>query len=322
MQRFFSNKRLALFAPFIGLVFLTLVAFGLWVGASGRIADELTARGLSWEGLARAGFPARITLEIDKPRWRDTTPGSSLVWQNQGLTLTVMPFDGGHAIIDFKGDHHLGFDGGDLRMAHQGNLMSAIVDFDGLNRASFEAHQPSVNGIWLDLDLSARAAELGLHARRAPTANEARYDVALLAKNLTLKQDNGTLALTRLDAAGTVPAAAFERPLGAGDVIVLDRVTLERQQLTLIGKGRVKLRANGYMDGMLDLDIVGLEPFIDALIEFDLIKRRDRRKLLLLGGLGAAFGGDTPDRLSLPLRFQNKRLYLGDLELGAAPRWK
>ena len=61
---------------------------------------------------------------------------------------------------------------------------------------------------------------------------------------------------------------------------------------------------NGYLDGSLDLDVVNLA-FADALVEFGLINKRDKRKLLLLGGLGAALGGDTQDRLSLPLRFQN-----------------
>ena len=82
------------------------------------------------------------------------------------------------------------------------------------------------------------------------------------------------------------------------------------------------MRANGYLDGSLDLDIVNLNAFADALVEFGLINKRDKRNLLLLGGLGAALGGDTQDRLSLPLRFQNKRLYLGRLELGAAPKWQ
>jgi hypothetical protein len=112
------------------------------------------------------------------------------------------------------------------------------------------------------------------------------------------------------------------RGLAAGDVVGLDRLTLARKGLTVIAKGRVKLRADGYLDGSLDLDVVNLKAFADALVEFGLINKRDKRKLLLLGGLGAALGGDTQDRLSLPLRFQNKRLYLGRLELGAAPKWQ
>jgi hypothetical protein len=158
-----------------------------------------------------------------------------------------------------------------------------------------------------------------LHARRA---DKNRYDIALVSKQVNLTQDAATLKLSRLDATASVPAALMERPLQAGDVIMLTRATLQRDALSLIAKGRVKLRANGYMDGTLDLDIVNLAAFADALVEFGLIDRRDRRKLLLFGGLGAALGGDTNDRLSLPLQFKDKRVYLGGVKLGRAPRWK
>ena len=113
------------------------------------------------------------------------------------------------------------------------------------------------------------------------------------------------------------------RGLAAGDVISLDKPYFGAQRLNADAKGRVKLRANGYLDsGSLDLDIVNLSAFADALVEFGLIKKRDKRNLLLLGGLGAALGGDTRDRLSLPLRFQNQKVYLGSLEMGVAPKWQ
>ena len=53
--------------------------------------------------LTREGFPARISLYMDAPRWH----GDDVDWQNQGLSMTLMPFKGGHAIIDFLGPHFL-----------------------------------------------------------------------------------------------------------------------------------------------------------------------------------------------------------------------
>jgi hypothetical protein len=319
MKRLFANKRFALFAPFIALSVVALIGLGLWVLVAERIGDELSARGLSWQSLTREGFPARISLTMEKPQWRDPDATTNLVWQNSGLSLTVLPFQGGHAIIDFRGAHEITGDGGRMRLAHQGNLMSAVVDTDGLNRASFEATAPDISALWLGQNISARADTMALHARRA---DKNRYDIALVSKQVNLTQDAATLKLSRLDATASVPAALMERPLQAGDVIMLTRATLQRDALSLIAKGRVKLRANGYMDGTLDLDIVNLAAFADALVEFGLIDRRDRRKLLLFGGLGAALGGDTNDRLSLPLQFKDKRVYLGGVKLGRAPRWK
>jgi hypothetical protein len=319
MKRLFANTRFALFAPFIALSVMALIGLGLWVLVAGRIGDELSARGLSWQSLTREGFPARISLTIEKPQWHDPGATTNLVWQNSGLSLTVLPFQGGHAIIDFRGAHEIASDGGRMRLAHQGNLMSAVVDGDGLNRASFEAAAPNMAAQWLGQNIGARAADMALHTRRG---DKNRYDIALVSEHITLMQDDASLSLSRLDATASVPAALMDRPVQAGDVIMLTRATIQRDALSLVAKGRVKLRANGYMDGTLDLDIVNLEAFADALAEFDLIDRRDRQKLLLFGGLGAALGGDTTDRLSLPLQFKNKRVYLGGIKLGRAPRWK
>ena len=297
-----------------------MVAFALWIFVAGRIADELSANGFSWQKLTREGFPARISLYMDAPRWH----GDDVDWQNQGLSMTLMPFKGGHAIIDFLGPHFLKIGGRDMQLAHQGNLMSVVVDGDGVNRASFEADKADLRAARAGFDWRMQATRLGVHMRRR---DDARHDIALVAKQPVLAQNieaigGGSLRLSRLEAMANVSEQMLARGLAAGDVVGLDRLTLARKGLTVIAKGRVKLRANGYLDGSLDLDIVNLKAFADALVEFGLINKRDKRKLLLLGGLGAALGGDTQDRLSLPLRFQNKRLYLGRLELGAAPKWQ
>ena len=297
-----------------------MVAFALWIFVAGRIADDLSANGLTWQNLTRAGFPARISLYMDAPRWH----GDDVDWQNQGLSMTLMPFKGGHAIIDFLGPHFLKIGGRDMQLAHQGNLMSVVVDGDGVNRASFEADKADLRAARAGFDWRMQATRLGVHMRRR---DDARHDIALVAKQPALAQNieaigGGSLRLSRLEAMANVSEQMLARGLAAGDVVGLDRLTLARKGLTVIAKGRVKLRANGYLDGSLDLDVVNLKAFADALVEFGLINKRDKRKLLLLGGLGAALGGDTQDRLSLPLRFQNKRLYLGRLELGAAPKWQ
>ena len=320
MKKILSHKRFALFAPFIALAALTLMAFALWIIAAGRIADELSANGFSWQKLTREGFPARISLYMDAPRWH----GDDVDWQNQELSMTLMPFQGGHAIIDFLGPHFLKIGGRDMQLAHQGNLMSVVVDGDGVNRASFEADKADLRAARAGFDWRMQATRLGVHMRRR---DDARHDIALVAKQPVLAQNieaigGGSLRLSRLEAMANVSEQMLARGLAAGDVVGLDRLTLARKGLTVIAKGRVKLRANGYLDGSLDLDVVNLKAFADALVEFGLINKRDKRKLLLLGGLGAALGGDTQDRLSLPLRFQNKRLYLGRLELGAAPKWQ
>ena len=323
MKSFLASRRLALFAPFIALGVLALIAFAAWHFIVDRISTELAAQGMRWQSLEREGFPARISLYLEEPRWQGTGEQAGLAWQNERLSLTVMPFKGGHAIMDFRGAHELTGPKGQLRLAHQGNLMSAVIDANGLNRASFDAKAPYINARWNGLDMSARAANLELHMRRAASERKSeRIDAALITRQVSVTVENNRLALARVDISASLPAAIMERPLAAGDVIMLERAIAQRNGLSLVAKGRLKLRGTGYIDGSLDLDIVNINAFADALVEFGLIARRDKQKLLLLGGLGAALGGDTTDRLSLPLQFKNKRSYLGGVKLGRAPRWR
>jgi len=313
-----AHKRFTLFAPFIGLAALTLVAFVFWHVAADRMAARLQADGLSWQALNKQGFPARITLALRAPRWRR----GDMVWQNDGMSLTTMPFNGGHAIVDFLGTHEFQNRYGRMQLAHSGNLMSLVTQTGGLARASFEAQVPVISGLWQNRTINAKADMLGLHTRRTETSDDARrHDVALVVKNLRFEnapQDG----LARFDMAGSVPTGFLTAGPAAGQVFILDRLTTTRDGVTVIARGRVKLRADGRMDGGLDLDIVNLRGFIDELIEARIIAPRDRQKFLLLGGLGAALGGDTQDRLSLPLNFTAGRIRLGPLDLGAAPHWQ
>ena len=323
MKSVLTSRRFALFAPFTALGVLALIAFAAWHFIVDRISTELAAQGIRWQSMERAGFPARISLYLEAPRWQGVGEQAGMAWQNERLSLTVMPFKGGHAIMDFRGAHELTGPKGQLRLAHQGNLMSAVIDADGLNRASFDAKAPQIKARWNGLDMSARAANLELHMRRAASERASqRIDAALISKQLSVTVENNRLALARVDISASLPAAFMDRPLAAGDVIMLERAIAQRNGLSLVAKGRLKLRRTGYVDGTLDLDIVNINAFADALVEFGVIARRDKQKLLLLGGLGAALGGDTTDRLSLPLQFKNKRSYLGGVKLGRAPRWR
>lgn len=323
MKRLFANQRFALFAPFIALAAVALIAFGLWVVVAGRIGDELSTRGLSWQNLTREGFPARISLHIEKPIWRDPEAATNMVWQNSGLSLTVMPFKGGHAIIDFLGAHDITGDAGQLRLSHKGNLMSAVVDTDGLNRASFEARQADMNGTFLGNSWRIKAAQVGLHIRRR---GDARHDIAWVTDKLSAHRDGHSMMLP-LDAALAVPSEMLRRGAVVGDIVTIDRLTLKRDALKMIAKGRLKLGADGFVSGSLDMQIVNFKAFVDTLIEVNRVKRRERKKWLQWGKLLCTFLGGDRQNCPIPLTLRKKRIYLkvpliGQVDLGRAPRWK
>lgn len=321
MRHLLTHKRFWLFAPFIGLIALGFVTFGLWHLAAARLSDELAAAGLAWQDLQRHGYPARISLDIDRPAWRDR----DRQWQNRALSVTMMPFQGGHAIVDFLGPHEIKTKAGEAQLAHQGNLASIVADVDGVNRASFEVEQPRLTLRLKGVDEAAlfSASKLGLHGMRHDEAG--RYNIALVVKQLTLPVGFGRAAeksIPRLDMVGVVPETFLQDGAAAGQTLVLDRLTMQRGALTLIARGTIKLGADGFIKGQLDLEAVQLAALIDLLEEFDLISARDRAKWLFFGGLGAALGGNPQDRLSVPLQFKGGRTALGPLDLGAAPRWQ
>ena len=330
MRGLFSHPRFWLFAPFLGLLALTVLAFGLWSYASERIRHDLAALGLTWQSVEPNGFPARLTLNVTAPRLVQ----ENLTWSNPNLTATLMPFNLGledsHGVVDFLGAHEIKLPSGTFTVSHSGNLMSLLLAHDGLLRGSFDMRQPSLKGILIRQkwrpEIHLEAQELGLHIRRSEkqTRTPDPMDVAVQLKNLRVVQPKslGKEAFRRLDILASVPKLWLQNKLQAGDVLRLDRVTLERKALTLVARGTLKLDARGYVQGALDLNVVNLTALLDALQEARLISPRDRAKWAFLGGLGAALGGDTQDRLSVPLHFKNGRTHLGPLDLGPAPSWR
>lgn len=319
MTRFLTNKRFWLFAPFVALFGLAVMAFGLWHYAGARISEEMAARGISWQNLQRHGFPARLSFDLEGARFQEGPIG----WENDALSITLMPFQGGHAIADFHGPHRLTTQGQSLHLSHSGNLASLIVDSDGPVRASFEAQKPEASLRIGGLERVFAAQEMSLHARRSDTVEA--IDVAMTTRQVSLPAQWGRGAkslITRFDMRATLPETVLLGAARAGQKISLERVTLQRNGLTLVARGTLKLASSGYLAGKLDIDAIKLQALLDLLQEFDVVSARDRAKWLFLGGLGAAFGGTTQDRLSVPLQFRNERVFLGPLELGAAPRWR
>lgn len=321
MRDILNHDRFWLFAPFIALLALGIVTFGLWHLAASRMSDEMAKLGLSWQSLDQHGYPARISLDMKDLRWRK----DSRFWQNEAISITMMPFQGGHAIADFHGPHRFETKATEMTLAHQGNLASFVVDASGLVRSSFEVEEPRITAKLKGHNEAHlfTAQKIALHGLR--DEKPAHYKVALVTKDLRLPNAVGRAAdepIMRLDALTVLPTQLLQDGPQAGQKLTLERLTLQRDGLTLIARGTVKLLADGNVGGRLDIDAIKLEALLKLLEEFDVVSARDRAKWLFFGGLGAALGGNPQDRLSIPLIFKSGRTRLGPLDLGAAPRWQ
>lgn len=317
MDKLFKHPRFWLFAPFIGLVSMALLALGLWGLAAQRISDEMAASGLSWRHMTTYGFPARISFDLDAPLYRN----GAMVWQTARATATLMPFNRSHAVFDFFGTHEWRTPNGHMRLAHQGNLMSLVGDRNGILRASFEAQSPRLSGTFGGQAAALTAQQMGLHMRRE---DDERVDVAVKLKQAQWGRQRGAagVPVERVDILANLPQSTLMRAPAAGDRLRLERLTLKRGDLTMIARGTARLADNGFVEGKLDVDFLNRTALLNALEAFGLTQAADRQNLSFLFGLGAALGGDTQDRLSLPLVFRAGRVYLGPLDIAAAPRWR
>jgi len=312
-----SHPRFWLFAPFIILAFLTLTYLAIWQFLIGQIRNGMADNGVTWQEIHASGFPARLTLDLQKPSWQ----GEGISWQSDDMSVTLMPFNQEHAIVDFTAAHNIVYGEQAFQLAHKGHMASLVADFSGLVRSSMDIQMPRLRGQIGDQSANITAANIDLQMRRQAT-DAARYDVSVTTQDLIYNDHQTIGRLTAMfDFALNLLTASHIDEL-IGERIVIDKLNLTRQKLTLAGRGTLVLAANGFVEGKLDLNFINLNAFVDALEEFGLSKPRDRRKILFLGGLGTALAGGTQDRINLPLHFRKGRTYFGDIKLAGAPRWR
>ena len=317
------QSRWLLLAPFLGLAALFGVYFGFWHFAGQKVLAVLQENGAQWQQAKASGFPARLTLDIDQPAWADETIG----WQTDALRLTVMPWRPNHAVLDMKGAHKIALPQGAVTIGHTGNMASAVVDLTGPLRLAFEMQQPNARFALGDIAVTMRADNFAAFLRRradAPDKESApRYDVVLRGRDLVI-DDNAPLPRfdMQLNISGAMLGGMDNIAQFSGQQIKVEKLTLERRKVTLLGKGVLRFGENGLMAGQLDFDVVNLVALLETLEEFGLADRRERKRLLFLAGLASALTGKTGDRLSVPLIFKNGRSMIGPLDIGPAPRWR
>ena len=309
-----TSSRIWLFAPFVALFALGVGFFFLWSYGGDEIEARLGAENITWKNVVRAGFPARMTMDFTEMGWQ----GEKLNWSVPALRFTVMPFETDHAVVDFSSPHRLATNFAKLRLDHDGNLASLVLDTQGLVRASFTFTKPQMRIATKKETLVLSGDDVALHVRRARD-NAARTDIALRTGRI---EGDARLGISRGELDIDTPQSWLTGTPAAGDLVGIDKFIIVRDALTFRGSGRLKLAANGFVDGKLDMDVVNLGALFELLEDAGLTRKRDRSRLMLLAQLSSAFSGKSRDRLQVPLRFRQARSFIGPLDVGPAPRWR
>jgi hypothetical protein len=334
-------------ACYIGAMRYILLA-GLIAGALlgyyvlwSHLADQLAAQADAWIEAQRRqgrdaaydsrrlwGFPYRLSLTLQQPRWHD--PQNPAGWRLQADTVTahVQLWDMHHVIFDLSGRQTIGWRHGtaehQIVMQNEKSRASLVLDGAGnwlriaadLTKAQMSG--ATVQGEW-------RAERLLLHARRAGTLPPAA-DLALQADGVTLPPAaDGPLGrdLSQVRLVGTLRGAAFGRTpedlLGtwreSGGVVDFQTISLHWGALRLDGDGSLsldrQLRPLGAMSGR----ITGIEPALDALVASGRMRGQDAAFAKTAAALLARRDDKGGSYIPAQISAQDGKLSLGPVPL-------
>lgn len=318
------------------VVTLLLLLAMLWGGAwllGARMIERSTetwfaeqeAAGLlaDFEALAVAGFPARMTLEIERLRLGDPRlgtgwemPGLTVGWQARAPGTVRAVLDGGHRL--FLGGEPLELDAatmaGHLRLGGRtAALQEAVLEAAELRLMALA--EPGGGAL----------ERLELRASAVPDAPE-RLALALVLQDLALQGLDGAAAtpMQRLDIAATL---VLEAPLDARaaqrmpqpTALIVESGTLEWGETVGRAEGRLDIGPDGLPEGRIDLQVRGWRPLLHLAVDLGALEPglvpTWERVLETLEQAGAESGV-----LSMPLVYRGGRVSLGPLPLGPAPR--
>lgn len=324
-----------------------IVLAGLIVGALlgyyvlwSHLADQVAAQANAWieaqkrqgrevehAGLRLWGFPYRLSLTIEQPRWRD--PQSPFGWQIAAdeITAHLQFWDRHHVIFELPGRQRLVWReaGQDKRLDLAAERFRASLVLDSTNTAlrfAADIARPQFSGAALN---GWTADKLLLHGRRAGSQPPSA-DLSLQAENIQLPDSaEGPLGrqIAQLKLIGTARGAAYgsspETLLASwrdgGGVIDLQTVSLHWGGMMLDGDGSLtvdkQFRPLGALGGQIRNAAIG----IDALVAAGKMKPNEAMAAKAALTLVTKRDAKGEPYLPVPLTAQDGKLFLGPVAL-------
>lgn len=283
---------------------------------AGMVAD--------FEALAVRGFPARMTLEIERVRLGDPRLGAG--WELPALTAGWQLGDPGTLRAALEGEQRLILGGEALAL--DAAMLTGHVQVGGsalaLREGAVEAAavrlaptNPGAGGGALE--------RLELRIEALPETPE-RLATTLRLHELVLEGLDGVSVppLERLELTGTLELdapldrrAAEQAPQPVA--LIVEAGTLDWGETQGRAAGRLDIDADGLPEGRIELEVRGWRPLLHLAAEFGALDPgllpTWERVLETLEEAGA-----QPGVLSMPLVYRAGRVSLGPLPLGPAPR--
>ncbi|NNG04884.1 MAG: DUF2125 domain-containing protein [Inquilinus sp.] len=326
------------FLPLL-LAILLIVAGGAYAGYWVYAADmvrvgiddwiaEQRARGLDIRttNLDVGGFPLRLEAGARAITLAD---GNRLVWQSAALTASARPWRLTRIAYTLDGRQSLSVAGDfPLRLtAAAGSGEIRLAGNGGIAAGSLALSEPALR---LPINVGLLRAD-GLDLRISEATGDrpggtiaAGGDAWRLTLPMSPLPALGTLveqAGADVVVTGPVPAAPHRSALAAwrddGGTVEIERLTLRWGPVSVEATGTVTLDAALQPRGTLNARIQGFLEAVDALVEAGIVAAKDAG--LVKAGLTLLAGAPGPDgvaTLTAPLALENRRLFLGPIQLG------
>ncbi|SFR10242.1 DUF2125 domain-containing protein [Poseidonocella sedimentorum] len=323
----------------VGVVLVGLIAWcGYWVWGARAKSAAVEAwfearRAEGWQadhaGISVRGFPSRFDTVIDAPLLAD--PETGLLFSAPEMRLVMLAYRPTHVIALLPETWRIATPQDKIDVTSP-DLRASLVLAPGL---ALEAERITIAGTQLRLAAQSgwqvAAPELSLAAERQAGEGDAQYRIGLAAEDIRLDPAPRSLRDGLPDSLGALRLdmdAAFDRPWDRRALEdarpqprLLD-IRLARASwgaLELAATGEMEIDARGTPDGDLTLQARNWRAMLALAAEAGALPEVLVDQIA--GGLGLLAGlSGNPDRLELPLRFDDGQTRLGPITLGPAPR--
>lgn len=290
------------------------------------------------------GYPFHVRLNIIDPTVNDTGATVPWSWSGEGIVVQARPWRPGRLSIFASGKQQVTVGAGPGRVTYSGGARIADVHVT-LGGASSAGWPAQVRARISELRLLSPTPGRGVTVgdvffgydsfdvpKNTPKAVSAQAEISIRDMHIPpfrgLPLGNGFQRLSarfnvkgRLLGAGSGGAAALARWRDGGGTIDLKGVHVENGPLNVQGAGTLALDGDLQPVGSFTAKIEGLFALLDQLRAQGILRDRDVvTAKLVLGALFQRPGNGAPPALSMAITVQNRKLFIGPVQIAEFPR--
>lgn len=281
--------------------------------------------------LSLRGFPNRFDAIIKDIRLEN--PKSGLKWFADRLEILQLSYKPNHFIILGPLDQKIKIYNQDLLIKSE-RLRSSLVFEPGgqleINRSTISSENFLINNS-KDLSIS---AENVIFALRKTNVIENEYDFGINLKQIT----TGIINLKEYDPKGTMPekfdtlrldvATKFNNPINQENFqkelksisnLKINDMNLEWGSFKLKAVGDLRLDVNKYLDGKITLKAKNWNQILDLALDNGQISQNVKNTIVTIFSIFSAISRNN-EELEIPLKFSNKKMYIGIIPIANAPK--